>query len=92
MGAIVLPRVSLLLHLSDEGKYVGVEDCDTGEMTLIPLKRIRVRPAVTIACEGDDSDIVPSTQPLTRQEQVHLILGSQMMLVGRTTTNFIYFN
>ncbi|XP_067933737.1 DNA-directed RNA polymerase I subunit RPA49-like [Watersipora subatra] len=53
----------------DEGKFIGVEDPETNEMTLIPLKRVRVRPAVSIAEEGSEHDLVPDVKPMTRQEQ-----------------------
>ena len=62
----------LLCFLSrDEGKYIGVEDPDTNEMTLIPLKRIRVRPAVSVVQEACEEEDIQAATTKTRQEQVY---------------------
>ena len=52
----------------DAGKYIGIEDVETGEMTLVPLKRIKLRPAVSIAQELDGQEVAPPVK--TKQEQV----------------------
>lgn len=50
----------------DDGKYIGVEDIESGEMTLVPLKRVRLRPAVSLGQEPDEW-IEPAKK--SRQEQ-----------------------
>lgn len=47
-----------------------MEDPETNEMTLVPVKRIRLRPAVSIIQEGGDDDDWVAPHLKSRQEEV----------------------
>ena len=62
--------MSIFLSDRDGGKYAGIVDSESGEITLVPLKHVRLRPAISITQEVDDE---PPEPKMSRQELVRLI-------------------
>lgn len=74
------------ISFSDEGKYVGVVDPDTNEMTLIPLKQVKLRPAVSIA--GEVVEEAPEPKK-SRQELVSLVFLTKFLTkITSSAVNF----
>lgn len=69
----------------DEGRYVGVEDPETGKVTLIPLKQVRLRPAISITQEFEEEIPEPKR---SRQEQVCINIFVQY----RNKDNWMYMS
>lgn len=51
----------------DDGRYVGIEDPETGTMTIVPLKRVKLRPAVCLPGQAADDELDAPAKKKTEQ-------------------------